>query len=266
MRSSSSLFSTLIFVSASFLAVQADVFPNFPAGDIINAGTPCAIKWAGDTNATTLATGAWKQMTIELMTGDNLAMVHLTTVATGQDGTTDGSFSWTCPEVTPNADIYFYQFRAPGTPDYQWTTRFTIASDSGATVAPANATQPDGSAPAWGTGALVDPSTAVAAPVFSAGVLVGASSTAQTGAVQTGGAQTGAQTGATGTASQFATNAPSATSHAPSSASNTAIGSTGNSTSSTSNNAASSKSALVDFHFVHAALILVASAMGFTLL
>lgn len=53
---------------------------------------------------------------------------------TPQDGTKDGTFSWTCPQVNPYSDIYFYQFVSPlETSNPQWTTRFAIASSSGAT-------------------------------------------------------------------------------------------------------------------------------------
>ncbi|RDB14693.1 hypothetical protein Hypma_016310 [Hypsizygus marmoreus] len=155
---SSSLWILLIFA----LLARADVFPNEPAGGIYRSGTTCRIGWAGDTTSST----AWKDMTIQLMTGDNFNMVHITTVATGRDGTVDGSFSWICPEVTPNSAIYFYQFRSPHTPNYQWTTRFTIASSTGQTTPPSENIQPDGAHIPWGTGALKDPSAAVPAPVF----------------------------------------------------------------------------------------------------
>lgn len=48
--------------------------------------------------------------------GSNQNFVQLAEVATGIDGTTgDGKYSWTCPEVTINAPIYFYgqSARAP---------------------------------------------------------------------------------------------------------------------------------------------------------
>ncbi|KAF5378802.1 hypothetical protein D9615_006996 [Tricholomella constricta] len=151
-----------LILLACGLVARADVFPNFPAADIERSGSTCRIGWGGDTSSTT----AWKDMTIQLMTGDNFNMVHITTVATAQDGTVDGSFSWICPEVTPNSAIYFYQFRSPHTPNYQWTTRFTIASSSGQTTPPTNNTQPDGANIPWGTGALKDPSIAVPPPVF----------------------------------------------------------------------------------------------------
>ncbi|KAF8069192.1 hypothetical protein FPV67DRAFT_1491391 [Lyophyllum atratum] len=156
------LSSSFFLVLASALVARADVFPNFPAADVLRSGSNCHIAWGGDTSSTT----AWKDMTIQLMTGDNFNMVHITTVTTGRDGSVDGSFDWICPEVTPNSAIYFYQFRSPHTPNYAWTTRFTIASSTGQTTPPLENVQPDGAQIPWGTGALKDPSTAVPPPVF----------------------------------------------------------------------------------------------------
>ncbi|KAG6889763.1 hypothetical protein C0995_014690 [Termitomyces sp. Mi166 len=158
---------TAILASASLLRVRADVTPSDPGpGVVYKVGGTCHIGWVGDNDSPT----AWKNMAIQLMTGDNFNMIHLTTVATGLDGTVDGTFDHVCPSVTPNAPIYFYQFTAPGAPDKQWTTRFTIASSSGATTAAANPTQPkSGDAIPWGTGALTDPSTAKPPPAFVAG-------------------------------------------------------------------------------------------------
>ncbi|KAF9058783.1 hypothetical protein BDP27DRAFT_1240276 [Rhodocollybia butyracea] len=133
-----SLFSLSIILAGSILA-RADVLPSTP--NTANAGSTCVITWAGDTNSTS----NWSNMAIEFMTGDNEAMVFLTTVATGLDGTTSGSYSWKCPEVEPYSAIYFYQFISPlETENKAWTTRFAIASPSGTTTAPPNATQPDG--------------------------------------------------------------------------------------------------------------------------
>ncbi|KAG5644213.1 hypothetical protein DXG03_008876, partial [Asterophora parasitica] len=153
---------SLVLLACGLIA-RADVFPNYPAADILRSGSTCRIGWAGDTSSRT----AWKDMSIQFMTGDNYNMVHITTVATGQDGTVDGSFTWTCPEVTPNSAIYFYQFRSPHTPNYQWTTRFTIASSSGQTTPPLESTQPNGALIPWGIGALKNPSAAIPPPVFT---------------------------------------------------------------------------------------------------
>ncbi|KAG5641314.1 hypothetical protein DXG03_005535 [Asterophora parasitica] len=158
---------TALLASATLLAVRADVVPTVPGpGIIYKEGGTCHIEWDGDKDSTT----AWKNMAIELMTGDNFAMVHLTTVATGLDGTVSGSFDHPCPAVTPNSAIYFYQFTAPGASDKQWATRFTIASPTGETTPPTNPTQPGTNAPIpWGVGALTDPSTAVPPPPSAGG-------------------------------------------------------------------------------------------------
>jgi hypothetical protein len=154
---------TAVLASSAVLLSNAIVTPNAPGpGDSFNEGTKCSLSWAGDTESTT----AWANMAIELMTGKNEAMVHVTTVATGQDGTKEGSFSYDCPEVTPNSPIYFYQFTSGGTPNVTWTTRFTIAAADGSST-PATLKETDGSGALYGTGALVDPSTAVAPPTFN---------------------------------------------------------------------------------------------------
>ncbi|KAK0489436.1 hypothetical protein IW261DRAFT_1325956 [Armillaria novae-zelandiae] len=158
------MFSKLFVIAAAIIGVYADVTPTVPGpSDSYDEGASCVIAWTGDKASTT----AWKNMAIELMSGSNTAMVHITTVATGQDGTVDGTFNYTCPNVTPNSAIYFYQFTAPASPNTTWVTRFTIAAADGTSTAPANSLEPDGSAIPWGVGALVDPSLAVAAPNFS---------------------------------------------------------------------------------------------------
>jgi len=94
------------------------------------------------------------------MTGSNTAMVHVADVVTGLDGTTgDGTYSWTCPNVTPSTSnlssvrlqdvrlnvwcidsaIYFYQFTNNGA-DPTWTTRFTIAAADGSSTKPTEST------------------------------------------------------------------------------------------------------------------------------
>jgi len=158
--------SSIIVLAASLSLVSAQVYPFKPAADVYKTGEDCIIEWNGDKNSTT----AWKDMAIELMTGDNYQMVHLTTVTTGQDGTIDGKFVHKCPGVAPNAAIYFYQFTSPAITraNWTWTTRFTIAGEDGSTEPPTNATQPDANhtAIAWGTGKLLDPSTATPPPDF----------------------------------------------------------------------------------------------------
>nr|GAT53516.1 predicted protein [Mycena chlorophos] len=156
------MFSSVVLatiLASNALLSHADVTPNEPApGDSFNEGASCTLGWAGDTNSTT----NWLNMAIELMTGPNEAMVHLTTVATGQDGTKAGTFSYTCPGVTLNAPVYFYQFTAPGTPDYQWTGRFTIAATNGSSVAAPQTEQSDGTTVHFGTATSAPVNTAAA--------------------------------------------------------------------------------------------------------
>jgi len=151
---------TLLALAASLL-VHADPTPTQPSpGDSFNAGGSCPIAWEVDT------TGVWKTMNIELMTGSNLAMVHLTTVAT-VDGTnpTATTFEYPCPAVTPNSAIYFYQFSTPVNSTQYWTGRFTLANAQGGSTPPTQMTQPGTNAPIpWGTGALVDPADAKPPP------------------------------------------------------------------------------------------------------
>lgn len=151
---------TLGALLACLSLVRADPTPTTPGpNDVFNAGGQCTIAWTPDT------TGIWTVMNIELMTGSNSQMVFLTTVAT-VDGTstTNATFSYPCPAVTPNSAIYFYQFTSPASNDTLWTTRFALADASGASTAPTNPTQPDGEAIPWGTGALVNPASATPPP------------------------------------------------------------------------------------------------------
>ena len=68
---SRSAFSTLVLSFA--LVALAEVTPTNPGpGDVFQQGGSCTIGWNPDT------TGTWKTLNIELMTGDNFNMVHLT--------------------------------------------------------------------------------------------------------------------------------------------------------------------------------------------
>lgn len=149
-----------LLASSLFSTARADPTPIAPGpGAIFNEGGQCTFSWTPDPS------GVWKTMNVELMTGSNLAMVHLTTVAS-LDGTnpTLTTFSYACPSVTPNSAIYFYQFTSPASTNRTWTTRFTIADATGGTTPPTNPTQPGGAAIPWGTGALANPADATPAP------------------------------------------------------------------------------------------------------
>jgi len=182
---SSAVFAALLAASST-LFVLADPTPTAPGpGDSFTEGKNCTFAWDGDTNSATQA--EWKTMNVELMSGSNLNMNFITTVAT-LDGTTSGTYSYECPEVTPNSAIYFYQFSSPDSATLSWTTRFTIAAANGSTTPPANANQPNNPSPAipWGVGGLVDPSLAVPEPKI--GTANSSSATTSASASGSGGA------------------------------------------------------------------------------
>ncbi|KAF8643014.1 hypothetical protein AX16_009259 [Volvariella volvacea WC 439] len=162
MFSRSTILTYFLALGLTSAIVKADVTPSTPGpGAVFNEGSNCLVSWIGDTDSPS----NWGNMNIQLMTGDNFNMIHITTVATDLDGTTSGEFSFPCPDVEPNSAIYFYQFTSPATSIKTWTTRFTIAAPDGSTVPPENAVQPgSGEEIPWGVGALVDPSTAVPPP------------------------------------------------------------------------------------------------------
>lgn len=102
------------FVLSLALVAFADPDPIVPdPGHIYNEGATCEIGWNPD------PTGTWKTMNIELMTGSNSQMVHLSSsyssvfffgqatinlsyplaVATVDGTTTPGTFSYPCPPV-----------------------------------------------------------------------------------------------------------------------------------------------------------------------
>ena len=68
---SSIFFATLL----AAVAVQADPNPSEPGpGSVYNEGSTCHIAWDADT------TGVWTVMNIELMSGSNTAMNHITSM------------------------------------------------------------------------------------------------------------------------------------------------------------------------------------------
>ncbi|KAL6300853.1 hypothetical protein BKA93DRAFT_902666 [Sparassis latifolia] len=242
----------------AFIAVvHADPTPSDPSpGDVFNEGASCHIDWDVDT------TGIWTVMNIELMSGNNEEMQYMTTVATvnGADPKKTG-FDYTCPSVTPNAPIYFYQFTTPYSNTSHWTGRFAIADSSGKRVPAANSTQPDGSAIPWGIGALTGPSSAVPEP--SAGQSIG-----------------GAQAIASGSPSSTPSSSASASTSAPNSSSSppasklgmlTVSGAKPSGSSSTSPSLPSGSSTTngagvleVNSHVFHAAVALGVAALTFS--
>lgn len=180
----SSLFA--IVALALSTSVVADPNPLEPdSTSIFQEGGNCTIQWDKD------ATGTWTTMYIELMTGDNFNQVHLKTVAT-LDATTETTFSYTCPGVTPHSAIYFYKFTSPGSTDSLFTTRFTITgagTDSAIVTPTATETASNGDPVAWGTGQLTDPSQGDEPPVLGNNTASASQSTAT--ASPTDGSSTG---------------------------------------------------------------------------
>lgn len=71
---STSVFSLIAILASAFVA-RADVNPSEPSpGSVYREGQTCPITWDGDLDSTTV----WKNMNIELMTGDNFNMIHIT--------------------------------------------------------------------------------------------------------------------------------------------------------------------------------------------
>lgn len=67
------MFKSLLIAALPILAVVAQVEPSEPApGEKFNEGADCNISWAVD------PTGTWTELNIELMSGSNTQMTHLT--------------------------------------------------------------------------------------------------------------------------------------------------------------------------------------------
>ncbi|GAA5923609.1 uncharacterized protein JCM15063_003704 [Sporobolomyces koalae] len=193
------LASTALFPTS----VHADVVPTAPGpGDSFNVrlleNVPergCTVQWNLDT------TGTWKDFTIQLMTGSNFQMTPLATVASGLDGTTGtGKLEWTCPQVTPNSAIYFYQFTQTGA-NTSWTTRFTIADANGQSTAPPETTMVNGVAVGYGTGRLSGASVSLSSNAAAGS----ASASSGTGAAGSSAASAASSTAASATASGMTT-------------------------------------------------------------
>ncbi|KAI6120539.1 hypothetical protein EDD17DRAFT_1775417 [Pisolithus thermaeus] len=154
---------TTLLAAASISFVQADPTPITPGpGDIFIEGQSCSITWSVD------PTGAWTTMNIYLMTGDNYNMVQLAAVGT-VDGTNPAKTThlYSCPQVSPHAAIYFYEFSSPASANSTWTTRFTI-TDSTSDIVPApQTTQPGGADIPWGTGTIVGTSASSSGSISS---------------------------------------------------------------------------------------------------
>ncbi|KAF7964955.1 hypothetical protein HWV62_1438 [Athelia sp. TMB] len=258
-------FAALPALLAAVAVVRAIPTPTTPGSNAVyNEGSDCPIAWVAD------PTGTWTKMTIQLMTGANLDMKVLETVAI-VDGTqaNNASFTWTCPQVSPNAAEYFYQFTSPVATEPTWTTRFTIAGPDGATVPAATPTQ-QGSTIPWGIGTLVGGSGASATGSGSTSVAASASSSASVSAAPPASSAPSpapATTAPSSTASGFSiSSAPLTLGSATSSSSKVGILSTP-SASSSGNSANAAVGALsIDTRLFQTAVALVVAATGFAVL
>ena len=69
------MLAALLALTSPMSMVLADVTPSEPGpGSVFKAGSTCLVTWLGDTASSTI----WKNMAIELMSGDNFNMVHVT--------------------------------------------------------------------------------------------------------------------------------------------------------------------------------------------
>jgi len=196
-------------------------------------GQPCVITWTPD------ATGTWKETNIQLMSGDNDNMVPVTTVTTVD--TTSGApatFTWTCPDVTLYAPVFFYQFSHAAEPNNLiWTTRWTIDSATGQSVAAPNAVEPDGSPVPWGVAQLKDLTQVKPAPSYIVGQsAAGANSTTSgtsmtVSASVTGSSAVSSSASASGSMVTVSKSASAPLSSTTDSSSNSTTASTGSSTS-----------------------------------
>ncbi|UZJ56593.1 hypothetical protein CBS101457_005913 [Exobasidium rhododendri] len=177
----------------------AAVTPTSPGpGESFNEGSQCAMEW-------TVGTGsAWKSMTISLMTGANQNMTFLTNVTTGLDGTTTSSHSWTCPEVTPNSAIYFYQFTDSNGANPAWTTRFTIAGSDGSSTTPSQSTQ-DGESIPWGEGALATTSSSTSSGSSTSASTTSSSSSSSSASSEKTASSTGSTSSSSAASAQSTT-------------------------------------------------------------
>ncbi|GAA5930265.1 hypothetical protein JCM3775_004345 [Rhodotorula graminis] len=210
---------TTALFALSFAAhlARADVVPTAPGpGEVFRVGEKCNIEWNLDT------TGNWTDFSITLMTGSNFAMEPVQTVATGLDGTSGAqTIDYTCPNVSPNSAIYFYQFSQDGA-DTAWTTRFTIAAADGSTTKPTEST----AGIAWGTGSLVSAggsaSSAAASGSAAASSAAGSASSAASSAVAASSSAAASSTTVESSSSSADDASSSTSTEAPSSASSSA--------------------------------------------
>ncbi|KAI6149683.1 hypothetical protein BKA82DRAFT_4132017 [Pisolithus tinctorius] len=157
---------TVLLAAVSITLIQADPTPIAPGpGDVFIESQSCSIAWSADPS------GMWTTMNIYLMTGDNYNMIKLASVGTvnGADPTKI-TYSYPCPQVSPYAPIYFYEFSSPASTNLTWTTRFTITDLTSDIVPAPQPTQPGGANIPWGIGTIIGTSASSSDGVSSSTV------------------------------------------------------------------------------------------------
>ncbi|ODN73589.1 hypothetical protein L202_08090 [Cryptococcus amylolentus CBS 6039] len=213
---------TFTALSLAALAANAIIAPTSPdSSTSVKVGEDIEALWTVD------SVDDWSNVEIQLMTGSNLAMVALATVATGIDGTSASSYTFTAPDVSPYSKIYFLQFTNGGDmSNVTWTTRFTIAGSDGSTTDPTNTTD----SVEWGTGTLLTTiSNSTSSSTDSSSASSSASASASTSSVASAAADV---------ASTSSEAASSSAASSGSSSSSTASASSANASSSSSTSAA----------------------------
>lgn len=116
--------SSVLLFTGLINAICAQLVPTTPGpNETYAVGSACTIAWKPDIS------GRWKNVsigryacsnlsmrspnTLDLMSGSNINMSLVTNVITALDGTDSSMtpYNWTCPEVAPYSNIYFYQVR-----------------------------------------------------------------------------------------------------------------------------------------------------------
>ncbi|KAI8876197.1 hypothetical protein K501DRAFT_232421 [Backusella circina FSU 941] len=142
--------SLLLFV----YTVNADLKTKYPDQNTIwKTGEEYELTWFDSDKVSNLGK-KWKNMRVDLMTGDNGNQKFLKNFGKNIDAKMVKSIKIKAPDVEPHAPVYFIMFSSPFGQKV-WSTRFAIAGQDGVVAPAENAAQPDGKPIPWGVGKLV---------------------------------------------------------------------------------------------------------------
>ncbi|GJJ74927.1 hypothetical protein EMPS_07285 [Entomortierella parvispora] len=126
-------FTSLAVLGAFASIASAFVSPTAPIGETIwKPNTQATITWVDDGKIEPFL-NTTPVFDVSFMTGSNMKMTKLSTIATNVTGNVTWSLNWIVPNVSPPGQIYFLQFETVDrpTPVYAWSTRFTITDAQG---------------------------------------------------------------------------------------------------------------------------------------